>query len=713
MQNIVVNVKILIGQQSAEEEMFLKNYKAGQLRNLSIIGHGGAGKTSLADAMLYASGMINRLGKVDAGTSTMDYDSEEVKRTISINAALAPCEWKGQKINLIDTPGFFDFVGEVHSALGVSDGALVVVCAASGVEVGTEQVWDYAEEGSLPRVIFVNKMERENADFYKTLDALRDNFGMSVVPLVLPIGSQGSFRGVVDLVKDKAYIYKGEGAAPEETDVPADMADEVEKYKEMLLEAVAETDDELTEKYLEGEELTVEDIEKGLKLGTHEGLIIPVLCGSATKVMAIDRLLDAILEFIPSPLEARSIEAKKVKSEEKVVLSPEDKALSAFVFKTISDPYVGRLSLFRVYSGTLKSDSNIYNSTKDSSERIGQLFIMNGKEQIPVNQISAGDIGAVAKLQNTGTGDTFCDKDNAVLFKLITFPQPVLTLAAVPKAKGDEDKINAGLARLLEEDPTFKIEKNAETGQLLISGMGELHLEVIGSRLAKKFGAEMVLVEPKIPYRETIRGSVEVEGKHKKQSGGRGQYGHVWLRLEPAAGDDFEFVDAIVGGVVPRQYIPAVEKGIREALDEGVLTGYPVVGLKATLYDGSYHSVDSSEMAFKIAGSMAFKKGMLDAKPVLLEPIMKVEVMVPEEYMGDIIGDLNKKRGRILGMEPMGNKEKIIATAPMSEMLKYAIDLRSMTQGRGTYTMEFERYEEVPGNISEQVIAAVKAAKEE
>ncbi len=691
----------------------MKNYKAAQLRNVSVIAHGGAGKTSLADAMLYTAGMINRLGRVDAGTSIMDYDPEEIKRKISINSSLAPCEWKEHKVNLIDTPGYFDFVGEVKGSLRVSDGALVVVCAASGVEVGTVQVWDYSEEMAIPKVIMVNKMDRENADFNKTFETLREAFGTKVAPITIPIGSESDFRGVVNLVTNKAYVYEGDGKTPKETAIPPEIEETVEKYREILVEAVAETTDELIEKYLEGQELTPEDIQIGLKEGIHSCAVFPVVCGSAIKNIGMDLLMDALVDFLPSPLDIPSVKAKNSKTEEEISISVKDEDFSALVFKTISDPYVGKLSLFRVYSGSLKSDSNVLNSTKGSNERVGQLFLMNGKEQMPISQVNAGDIVAVAKFQSTDTGDTLCCKEKPVIFEPITFPTPVLTMAAAPKSKGDEDKINVGLTRLMEEDPTFKVEKNATTGQLLVSGMGELHLEVIGSRLNKKFGAEMVLSDPKIPYTETIRGTVEVEGKHKKQSGGRGQYGHVWLKLEPLADGDFEFVDAIVGGVVPRQYIPAVEKGVREAMVQGVLAGYPVVGVKVTLYDGSYHSVDSSEMAFKIAGSMAFKKAMQDAKPVMFEPIMYVEVTVPEEYMGDIIGDLNKKRGKILGMEPEGTTQKITATVPMSEMLKYAIDLRAMTQGRGTYVMRFEKYEEVPGNISEQVIEAARAAKEE
>lgn len=686
-------------------------YKTDKLRNIGLISHSGAGKTSLGDAMLYVSGAVKRLGKVDDGTSVFDYDPEEVKRKTTITTSVAPCQWKDTKINIVDTPGYFDFVGEVKSCLHVVDTALVVVCATAGVEVGTENVWTYAEENNLPRFVFINKMDRDNANFAKVFQSLKDQFGDKITAVTIPIGAESSFRGVIDLVKMKAYIY--DGGAVKEEDIPADMQDEVESYREALIERAAETDDELVMKYLEGEELTTEEVATGLRKGTIDGTIIPVFCGSVVKNIGIDKLLDGIVDYAPSPLDVPPVVATNKKNSETIDIKATDSFFSAQVFKTMADPYVGKLTLFRVYSGSLSSDSSTYNASKDATERIGQIFVMNGKEQIAVDSVNAGDIAAVAKVQVTGTGDTLCDKDNAVVFPAIEFPESTLFMAVQPKAKGDEDKIGSGLARLAEEDPTFRSEKNVETGQTLIYGMGELHLEIILNKLIKKFGVDVELITPKIPYRETIKGKTQVEGKHKKQSGGRGQYGHVFLELEPLpSGQQFEFVDKIFGGAVPKQYIPAVEKGVVETMQQGVLAGYPVVDVKVTLYDGSYHSVDSSEMAFKIAASMAFKKGMMEAKPVLLEPIMKVTVTVPEEFMGDIMGDLNKKRGRILGMEPVGNKQVITAEAPLAEMFKYAIDLRSMTQGRGAFTMEFARYEEVPEHLAQGIIEAAQREEE-
>jgi elongation factor G len=694
----------------SKEEMCLMAYRTDKLRNIGLISHSGAGKTSLGDAMLYVSGAVKRLGKVDDGTSVFDHDPEEVRRKTTITSSVAPCKWKDAKINIVDTPGYFDFVGEVKSSLSVVDAAIVVVCAASGVEVGTENVWGYAEENDLPKCVFVNKMDRENANFARVYQSLRDHFGDRVSPVIIPIGSENSFRGVIDLVKMKAYIY--DGGTAKEQDIPDDLQDEAISYRESLIENVAETDDELVMKYLEGDELTTDEVAIGLRKGTIDGSIIPVFCGSVPKSIGIDKLLDGIVEYIPSPLDIPPITATSKKTGETIQVKPTDSFFSAQVFKTTADPYVGKLTLFRVYSGSLSSDSSTYNASKDAMERIGQIFVMNGKEQIAVESVNAGDMAAVAKVQVTGTGDTLCDKDSALIFAPIEFPESTLFMAVQPKTKGDEEKIGSGLARLVEEDPTFRCEKNAETGQMLIYGMGELHLDIITSRLAKKFGVDVDLSTPTIPYRETIKGTTQVEGKHKKQSGGRGQFGHVFLELSPLqAGEEFEFVDKIFGGAVPRQYIPAVEKGVRETMQKGVLAGYPVVDVRVALYDGSYHSVDSSEMAFKIAASMAFKKGMLDAKPVLLEPIMKVSVTVPEEYMGDIMGDLNKKRGRILGMEPVEGKQVITAEAPLSEMFRYAIDLRSMTQGRGVFTMEFTRYEEVPEHLTQAIIEA--AARDE
>lgn len=685
-------------------------YTVKQLRNVALIAHGGAGKTTLAEALLFCTGSTKRLGSVDDGSSILDYDPEEIKRKISINTAVAPCEWNSHKINILDTPGYFDFVGEVAGTLRVADGVVITVCAASGVEVGTEKAWTYCEEHELPRMFFINKMDRENANFYKVLDTLQAKYGTNVIPLQLPIGQAEHFRGFIDLVRLKAYTFANGTAA--ESEIPQDMMDQVQTYRESLMDAAAVTDDDLAMKYLEGEELTQEEIEAAIGIGTRSGVLVPVLLGSAKQLVGIQTLLDYLVGCMPSP-DVRAVKGRLPSGEEVQLTCDPSEAFSAIVFKTMADPYVGKLTLFKVCSGTMKSGSDVYNVSKGVDERIGQLFLIRGKEQIPVNEIAAGDLGAVAKLQTTVTGDTLCTKTKPVTLPPISFPAPQTSMAVVPKAKGDEDKIGAGLQRLTEEDPTITVQKNVETGQIILSGMGEQHLEVITSRLKAKFGVEVELNVPKVPYRETIRGKVQVEGKHKKQSGGRGQYGHVWLEIEPLPpGGDFEFIDKIFGGAVPRQYIPAVEKGVRETMAEGVLAGYPVVDVRVTLYDGSYHSVDSSEMAFKIAASMAFKKGFMEAKPVLLEPIMNVEITVPESYMGDIIGDMNKRRGRILGMTPKDGMEVIRAQAPQAEMFRYAIDLRSMTQGRGSFSMEFDHYEEVPAQIAEQVIAESKKGQE-
>ncbi|MDD2630248.1 MAG: elongation factor G [Limnochordia bacterium] len=683
----------------------MKNFTTEKLRNIALIGHGGTGKTTLGDALLYFTGQTSRLGKVDDGNSVFDYDPQEVRRQISISSAVAFCEWDNHKINIIDTPGFFDFVGEVRGSLRVADGAVIVVCASSGVEVGTQKSWDYADTYGTPRMILINKMDRENADFTKVLADLRAEFGNKVTPVTLPIGAAETFSGVVDIVTEKAFKYVNGKA--EEIPVPAELADELASYREELMEAVAVADEDVMMKYLEGEPLTEQEFGTCLGIGTANGDVIPVVCVSGAKLVGLDLFLNYCLHCMPSPANSNLPSAKKVNSDETVQLkaSPTE-PLAAQVFKTMADPYVGRLSLFRVYSGTVKSDSTIYNSTKDKDERLSQIYVVRGKEQLPVDEVTAGDIGAVAKLQVTTTGDTLCAKDNQVVFEPIEFPQPVYAVAVAPKSRADEEKIGVGLSRLTEEDPTFRIERSAETKQTLVYGMGDLHLEIIASRLKDKFGVEVELTDPKVPYREAILGKNQAEGKHKKQSGGRGQYGHVVLEIEPLTdSQDFEFVNKIFGGAVPKQYVPAVEKGIIETMEQGVVAGYPVVGIRATLLDGSYHSVDSSEMAFKIAASMAFKKCFMAANPILLEPVVLAQIRVPEEYMGDIMGDMNKRRGRILGMEPLSNGLQLIkAHVPMSEMFKYAVDLRSMTQGRGDFTTEFVAYEQVPHEVAQKVI---------
>ncbi len=689
----------------------MKKYETGQIRNVALVSHGGAGKTSLAEALLYSTGTISRLGRTDAGNTVTDFDAEEIKRQISIDTALAPCVWQNTKINILDTPGYFDFVGEVTSALRVADSAIIVVCSVSGVEVGTEKAWNYMVENKLPRLFFVNKMGRENANFERVLKQLQESFGTGVVPVQIPLGSEENFQGIIDLVKMKAVLYDDEtGLKYHTTEIPSDLLDKVQAAREKLVEAVVESDDELLMKYLEGEPLTEEEVRTGLKEGVLQRKVFPVLCGSATRNRALQPLLDTLVSSLPSPAEREEIQVTRQGQEEKIALKVDSNApLAALVFKTLADPYVGKISFFKVFSGTFKGDSQVYNPKKETIERTGPLFIMRGKTQVPLSEVAAGDIGALAKLSETATGDSLCDKDMPVLFQPLEFPEPVISAAVEPKSKGDEEKVSSGLARFLEEDPTFRVERNKETKQTIISGLGDMHLEIITSRLTGKFGVEVTLSTPKVPYRETIKASAKTSYKHKKQSGGRGQYGHVFLEISSQSrGEGFLFEDKIFGGSVPRQYVPAVEKGVREAMEKGNMAGYPVVDIKVTLYDGSFHPVDSSEMAFKIAASGAFKKAVAEASPILLEPVMDVEIIVPEAYMGDIMGDLSSRRGRIQGMEASGNLQIIRAQAPMAEMFKYAIDLRSMTQGRGSFKATFSHYDEVPGDIAAKIIEEAK-----
>lgn len=693
--------------------IFMKDYKTENLRNVGLYGHGSSGKTTIAEAMLFNTGVLDRFGKVEDGTTATDFDPEEIKRKISISAALAPCEWKEKRINVIDTPGYFDFVGEVVASMKVIDGAVIAVDSIGGVEVGAEKAWDFANEGKKACMLFVNKLDRENANFSKVFDQLREVFGNKVVPFTLPIGAEANFKGVVDIIDMKSKTKDGNKTV--EGDVPADMKDQIDEYREMIIEAAAQTDEELMEKFFGGEELTKEEIIKGLRLGVVNGDVVPVLCGAASKNIGIDILMDTILNYMPSPADVPAVEAVSVKSGQNISIKTDESApFSAQIFKTIADPFVGKISMFKVMSGKVNADMEVFNSNKEKKEKLSNLFLMRGKKQVAMDKLIAGEIAAVAKLQFTTTGDTLCDANNPVKFEPTQFPAPSISMAIEPKSKGDEDKIGSGLQRLVEEDPTLKVEKNVETKQTLISGIGEQHLEVVTKKLHNKFGVEVVLNDPKIPFRETIRKSAKAEGKHKKQSGGHGQYGHVWVEFEPIldGSADFEFVDKIVGGVVPRQYIPAVEKGLRDCIEEGVLAGYPVVNLRCILYDGSFHPVDSAEMPFKIAAALAYKKGVAMAGPVLLEPIYHVEVVVPDEYMGDIIGDLNKKRGRILGMEPSGKLQKVSAEAPLAEMFKYATDLRSMTQARGSFSMSFSRYEEVPAQAAQKIIDAANATRE-
>lgn len=691
----------------------MKDYKTENLRNVMLIGHGGSGKTTIAEAMLFNTGVLDRFGKVDDGTATTDFDPEEVKRKISISAATAPCEIHDVRLNVIDTPGYFDFIGEVIAALKVSDSAIIAIDSVSGVEVGVEKAWDYVTDAKMPSLFFINKMDRENSNFSKVLNQLREVFGNKIVPLMIPIGSEANFKGVIDLIEMRAVMAENNKCII--TDIPSGFEDLINEYRNMITEAVAQTDEELMEKYFNGEELTSEEIDKGFRLGVISGDIVPVLCGAAAKNLGVQTLMHTVRKFMPSPADRQYATGTNLKTNQKITVKVDASApFSAQVYKTVADPFVGKISMFKVLTGTMTSDMEIYNVNKEKKEKLSNLFLLRGKKQVMVDKLVAGDIGAVAKLQFTTTGDTLCDFNNPVVYDSINFPAPSISMAIEPKSKGDEDKIGNGLHRLVEEDPTLKVEKNVETHQTLISGMGEQHLEIITKRLANKFGVEVILTDPRIPYRETIKKPAKAEGKHKKQSGGHGQYGHVWVEFEPIldGSSEFEFVDKVVGGVVPRQYIPAVEKGLRECMVEGVLAGYPVVNIRCSLYDGSFHPVDSAEMPFKIAASLAYKKGMTSANPVLLEPIYHIEVVVPDEYMGDIIGDLNKKRGRILGMEPVGKHQKVTAEAPLAEMFKYATDLRSMTQARGSFTMNFERYEEVPAQYAQKIIETANANRE-
>lgn len=684
----------------------MKVYSVKQLRNVVLLGHGSAGKTSLAEAMLYNTGAISRLGKVEEGTTVSDYDPEELERRISINCSVVPCEWKEHKINVLDTPGYADFVGEVRGAIRVADGALIVIDAVSGVEVGTELVWQYADEYLLPRLVFINKMDRDNANFQQTLDQMEENFGVNFVPLQLPIGAGEDFKGVVDLVKMRAYL----GQKGEEGEAPADLQDEAERYRQRLVEAAAETDDELIVKYLDGEELTEGEIRRGLRLGTREGTIVPVLCGSGLANVGIQPLLEAIVAYLSSPAEAMEIRGTNpVTKGEEVLEANEMAPLSALVFKTMADPYVGKLTYFRVYSGAMESDSRAFNPRSGEEERIGQLYIIRGKEQEAVEKIGAGDIGAVAKLSETSTGDTLCDKGHPVVLPSIHFPKPVYSAAVTPKTKADLDKMSTALARLVEEDPTLEVRRESDTGETILAGRGDSHIDIAARKLKRKFGVNIATSVPKIPYKETITKTASAQGRHKKQTGGRGQFGDVYIRFEPLPrGSGFEFVDEIRGGAIPSQFIPGVEKGLREIMQKGVLAGYPTIDFQAALYDGSFHPVDSQEIAFKLAAHLAFKKAIPEAGPVLLEPIMDVTITVPEQYMGDVLGDLNAKRARVMGTDQQRGLSIITAQAPLAEMQRYANDLRSITQGRGIYSMEFSHYEEVPAHLVEGLIAEAK-----
>ncbi len=695
----------------------MANVNTDKIRNIAVIAHSGAGKTSLVESLLFNAGAVERQGSIEDGTTTTDFEPEEIARKITVTSAVAFCDWNSYRINLVDTPGFINFLEDTRGCLRAADGVIVIVSAISGVKAETQKIWKYASDFELPKIVFVNKMDKDTANFHRAVGDLEKAFETDVLPLQLPIGSGQHFNGIVDLIRMKAFTFQKGKAA--ESEIPADMTSEAEEYRKKLVEKIAESDDTLLEKYLEGGTLTDEEILKGVKEGSITKRFIPVACGSAFMNIAIPQLLDHLILCLPSPVEIAKmspIRGKNPKDNSDVERKPSPaEPLSAYVFKTIADPFAGRLSIFRVFSGSLKADSTILNTSTGAKERIGQIFYLLGKKQVPAQIIGAGEIGVVAKLKETYTGDTLSDESSPMVFARVKFTDPIISYAIAPKSKGDEEKVSTGLSRILEEDPTLKFQRDEETKEMLLSGMGQVHLEVTLDRLKRKFGVEVLMKTPKVPYRETIKVLSRAQGKYKKQSGGRGQYGDCYLEVEPQPrGGGYEFNDKIVGGVIPQQYRPAVEKGVAETMKEGIIAGYPLVDVKVTLYDGSYHSVDSSEMAFKIAGSMALRKAVQDAKPVLLEPIMKVEVITPDDTLGSVIGDLNSKRGRVQGVEPQaGGNQKINAQVPMSEMLIYANQLTSLTSGRGMYSMEFSHYEELPSHLAQKIIAEREAQKKE
>ena len=679
----------------------MAKFDTQQLRNIVLLSHSGAGKTILAEAMLHEAGVASRLGSIEDGTTTSDFEAEEQRRQTSILTSILPCPWRECKVNIVDTPGYADYRAEVISGLRVADGAVVVVSAPSGVEVGTRQMWRMAEERDLPRIIFVSKMDRENADFQRVMDSLAADFGRQCVPLQVPIGSESSFSGAVSLLDPDA-------------DVPDGLQEEVEAARERLMEAVAEADDDLATKYLEGDPLSTEEVTTGLKQGVASGVIVPVLVGAATSGTGAAALLDMMVDLMPSPADSAPVEATNTSSDEQVVLTNNGSApLAALVFKTSADPFVGKLSYIRVYGGTFKSDSHLINTAKGESERVAQVFTVTGKAQEPVDELAPGDIGAVAKLTSVLTGDTLADGSAPLRLPGLEFPAPVYQMAVYPGSKADLDKISSALARITEEDPSLQVIREPNTLEMLLSGLGDTHVEVAVDKMKRKFGVDILLQTPKVPYMETIVASSKVEYRHKKQSGGHGQFAHVWLEIEPLGrGVGFEFGQKVVGGSVPREYIPAVEKGVQKAMADGVVAGFPLVDLKATLVDGSFHPVDSSGISFEIAGGHALSKGITEASPVLLEPIMLARIAVPESDTGEIMGDLNGKRARILGMVPQDDGITVVeAQVPQAEMLRYATDLRSQTQGRGTYTIEFDHYDEVPGHLVQRIVDARQEAE--
>ena len=693
------------------------NFAIEKIRNVAVIAHGGAGKTSLVEAMLFDTKATDRLGRIEEGNTVTDYEPEEINRKISLASATAFLDWNDYRINLIDTPGYINFIEDTKCSLSAVDGAIVIVSALSGVKAETEKIWQFACMYEIPRLVFVNKLDKETSSFDRALDDIEKSYGSTPIPLNIPIGAEAGFEGIIDLLNMKAVTYQNGNA--KEGEIPASLKGKAEEYRKRLIEKIAELDDALLEKYLEGGDLTDEEIRKGIREGSITRRFIPVACGSATKNMGIQQLLDILPLCLPSPMEKANItpiKGKNPKNGEEVVRKPDQtEPMSARVFKTIADPFAGKLTLFRVYSGVLKADSSIYNSTQDSKERIGHIFYLVGKKQVPVSQVGPGEIAAVAKLKDVQTGDTLSDIGNPTIFDPIKLSDPMISYAIEPKTRGDEEKVSTALHRMLEEDPTLKFHRDTDTKEMILAGMGQVHLEVTLEKLKRKFGVEVLMKTPKIPYRETIRAASSAQGRYKKQSGGRGQYGDCWIKIEPLVrGGGFEFVDNIVGGVIPRQYIPAVEKGIVEALPDGLIAGYPVVDIRVTLYDGSYHTVDSSEMAFKIAGSMALKNAAQNARVVILEPVVRMEIITPDDFLGAVIGDLNSKRGKVQGVEPQaGGNQKIMALVPMAEILTYANQLNSLTSGRGIYTMEASHYEEVPSHIAQKIIAQKEEAKAE
>jgi elongation factor G len=693
----------------------MKVYDAAGIRNVALVGHSGAGKTQLISAMLLDAGMVNRLGKVDDGTTITDYDEEEIARKHTLGATPAYVEWNKAKLNLIDTPGVANFVSEARAALGVCDAALVVVDAVSGVQVQTEAVWKLADEQKLPRLIVVNRLDRERASLDRTLESLRGAFGRTVVPLTLPIGEEKDFKGIVDLVAMKAFTFATDGSGSMSSgDVPANLADAAAAAREALIELVAEADDALMERFFEEGTLTSDELIGGLKRATSAGKVFPLLCASGLLNVAIQPLLDAVVAYAPAPTERPFVATRRQKNggEEITVEASDGAPYSAYVWKTVADPFAGRITLFRVVTGTVKADATVYNLTRDLPERFGHLLVMQGKTNTAVPELKAGDIGAVAKLKETQTGDTLADKTSTFEFPKAKFPEPLLAYAIEPKSRGDEDKISIALHRLQEEDPTIHYSRDPQTKEALLSGQGQVHIEVTVAKMKRRFGVDVTLKLPRIPYRETITMSTEAHGRHKKQTGGHGQFGDCKIRLEPLPrGADFEFADEIFGGSIPRQFVPAVEKGIQESRLRGYLAGYPVVDFRATVFDGSFHPVDSNELSFKMAGSIAFREGMSKARPTLLEPVMNVEVYSPSEYAGDLMGDLNGRRGRISGMDTRGATTVIKAQVPMSEMLTYEQHLTSATGGRGSYTMDYSHYEEVPSHLQTKIIDKAKAER--